>query len=287
MPPIKTIFITGATGFIGTGVTKELIAHGYQITGLARSDKSAKKLIELGGQPLQGTIEDIEILKKGAREADAVIHLGFIHKWDEFDRSLRIDRAAITAMLDELVGTGKTFVYTTGTLRLGSTPGVPSRQENKDFALSYSSKGVRVLATLLSPTVHGPGDPNFVPVWVGLAKKNGVANYIEGDHVWPAVNVYDTASLYRLILENGIAGQAYVAAAENVEIKDIAAAIAKTLDIPLKSVSSEEAQTVFGPLFAKALVVGKVEEAKETRALGWKPTHTTLVEDLSGPIYFS
>ncbi|QPG76597.1 hypothetical protein FOA43_003989 [Brettanomyces nanus] len=293
----RSIFVTGATGLVGRHTVDLLLKEGYHVTGLARSDASEKALKDKGCEVIRGDLEDIEALKKGASESDGVIHLAFIHKFEEFEKCALIDRAASAAMLSVLEGTDKPFINVTGTLALTEESGKPTdedspyvehpgfgfRSETERQVLAYASKGVRVMSVRFAPTVHGKDDHGFIPILSGIAQKLGYSFYIgEGKSVWPAVNVDDTALLLLLVLKKGKAGKIYHSVDESgVSWKVIAEAIGKKHNLPAKSITFEEGQKVLG-FFAGVIAFGEPSSSEKTqKELGWKPTHATLVEDIA------
>lgn len=285
MASIKTVFITGATGFVGSKVTEELIKHGYQVTGLARSQESADKLTKAGAKHVNGTLTDLEIVAKTATEHDATIHLGFIHDFANFQDSVLKDRAVVEAIVKALEGTNKTFIGTGGTLTnhppLSQIPSATSRVGTAEFALEYVNKGVRVINVKLPPSVHDLGDHGFVPFLIKIAESKGASKYPkDGTNVWPAVNRNDVAVLYRLLLEKAKSGTNINAVGEGaVPTKQIAEAIGKKYNLPVESVPEAEISEWFGFL-GTFFANGGAEDPSEAESYGWKPVHIGLVEDI-------
>lgn len=290
------VFVTGASGFIGSAVIRELLNAGHEIIALARSDASRSKLEKYGPKVkvFQGNLEDLDSLKQAAIESDGIIHLGFIHDWNNFEECCQIDRKATEAMCGVLEGTNRPFIYTSGTLILpkgklafeddGRDPHFPStRAITEQVALAYKDKGVRVMAIRPSPTVHGEGDMGFIPSLIKIAKEKGVSGYIgEGQNVWPAVHRLDIAILYRLALEKGAAGAAFHGASEQgVKTKDIALAIGKILNVPIVSIDFEKAQEHFGFLGLLFGLDNPTSSEKTRKELGWKPKNKGLIEEIS------
>lgn len=294
------VFVTGATGFIGSAIVQELISAGHQVLGLARSDASAQSLSAIGVDVHRGTLEEPESLRSAAAAADGVIHTAFIHDFSQYQANAEIDRKAIAAITDALEGTNKPFVSTSGTLVL--TPGKTGKED--DVALPGSPAGPRAAAEVimteaagrgvrssivrLPPSVHGNGDHGFVHALIAIAREKGVAAYIgDGGNRWPAVHRLDVARLFRLALENGTAGARYHGVAdEGIAIRDIAAVIGRHLNLPVVSKSAEEAAAHFGWL-ATALGLDCPASAAQTQEqLGWKPTQPGLIEDLDQPHYY-
>ncbi|SCU84574.1 LANO_0C01750g1_1 [Lachancea nothofagi CBS 11611] len=290
------VFVTGATGFIGTSLVRELLNRNHTVVALARSAESEKKIIALGQniQILRGSLKDLDVLRKGASEADCVAHLGFIRNYKNFAESCYIDREATLAMLDSLKGSHKGFIYSNGTLvlergKLGKETDIkkPSgvaaiRAETEDPALIYREKGVRVSIVRLASIVHGKGDNAFVPALIDIAKKSGISGYIEvGQNALPAVARDDAARLYQLVVEKGRAGGIYHGVAEQaVKTYDIAKAIGELLDVPLVSIDSAKAQGHFDILadFFSANI--PVSSGITRSELNWEPKEPELVDDI-------
>lgn len=287
------IFVTGAAGFIGRAVTQELIQNGHTVLGLARNEKNAEIIRSLGGEPHQGDLEDVESLRSGARAADAVIHLGFIHDFTKFDHSLSVDRASIQAMAEELVG--KPFIISGGTAGLPagsvSTEDTEPEIDNHLGARNHSSalllklsKEIGVLGAVvrLAPTVHGKEDQGFMTMMGELSKKAGGSYYVDdGSNEWPAIHRLDAAVLLRLAVEKAApGGVTYIAAAENVPSKDFMTAIGKKLKIPVAGKSQAEVDQALGFF---GLLLGRhnpVSNEKTRKELGWAPTQIGLIADL-------
>ena len=227
------VFVTGATGYIGSAVVRELINAGHKVVGLTRSDNGAAELKKAGAAVHRGALDDLDSLHSGAAAADGVIHLAFNHNGDfsDFDGSLTIDLRAVKAMGAALEGSGKPFVIT------NHMNGAAS--ENAAFALA----GVRSSVVSLAPSVHGEGDKGFVPRLINIARTKGVSAYVgDGSNRWPAVHRLDAAHLYRLALEKAPAGSRLNGRAEEgVPFSDIAGVIGKHLNLPVVSISREEA----------------------------------------------
>ncbi|HEX7664912.1 MAG TPA: SDR family oxidoreductase, partial [Polyangiaceae bacterium] len=231
------VFVTGATGFIGSAVVAELISAGHQVLGLSRSDGGANTLEAAGAKVHRGNLEDLDSLRSGAAESDGVVHCGFIHDFSDMTRNFGVDVAAIHAMGKVLEGTNKPLISTSGVLGLAQgraateddPPSDHFPRKSEQTALEYASKGVRAMCVRCSPSVHGDGDHGFVPMLIDGAKKAGYAAFVgDGKNRWPGVHRLDTAVLYRLALEKGAAGAAYHAVAEEgVPVKSIADVIAK------------------------------------------------------------
>ncbi|MFT8316736.1 MAG: SDR family oxidoreductase [Sporolactobacillus sp.] len=274
------VFVTGATGYIGSAVVNELINAGHQVIGLARSDSSVERLKKVGATVQHGALDDLESLRSGAASADGVIHLAFIHDFSNFSSSLKIDRRAVETIGAALEGSGKPLIIT------NHASGEASEQAL--FALN----GVRTALVSLAPTVHGEGDKGFVSILINIAREKGFSAYIDdGSNRWPAVHRLDAANLYRLTLEKAPAGsQIYGRADEGVPFREIASVIGQSLNLPVVSISREEADAHFGFLGALAALdipSAIPEPSTPTRELlGWKPVHPSLIADLEQGHYF-
>jgi len=294
------VFLTGATGFVGSGIVPELIAAGHQVIGLARSDAGAKSLAAAGAHVHRGDLEDLDSLRSGAAASDGVIHAGFIHDFTRFKEVCETDRRAIDALASALAGSERPLLVTSGTAlvspgRLATEEMVPAsgptaipRIASEEAAIAAAARGVRVSLVRLSPSVHGDGDHGFVPTLIRIAREKGVSAYVgDGLNRWTAVHRLDTARLYRLAVEKGAAGARYHGVAEEgIAFRDIAEAIGRGLNIPVVSKSREEAADHFG-WFAHFASLDCPASSKLTQErLGWRPTQLTLIEDLERGTYF-
>ncbi len=292
------IFVTGATGFVGSAVAQELINAGHQVLGLARSDAAAKSLIAAGAKVHRGDLEDLDSLRSGAAVSDGVIHIGFIHDFSRFKAVCEIDEHAIEALGSALAGSDRPLIVTSGTALV--TPGRLATEENaapkptthprasEEAATSVTTRGARVSVVRLSPSVHGDGDHGFVPILINVAREKGVSAYIgEGLNRWTAVHRLDAGHLYRLAVEKGSAGARYHGVAEEgIAFRDIAEVIGKQLDVPVVSKSPEEAADHFG-WFAHFAGIDCPASSKLTQErLGWRPVRPTLLTDLERGSYF-
>ncbi len=297
------IFVTGGSGQTGPAIVSELIAHGHAVTGLARSDKSSARLRELGAEVMPGSLDNLEVLARGAREAEGVIHMAFGGDFANPASMTERDCAAINAMGQVLVGSGKPLVLTSGTLvmptgRVATEQDEPDPQSlgtlripGEEACLGFAAQGVRAIVLRLAPTVHGPGDYGFIPFLISTARRTRVSGFIaEGANRWPAVHRQDAATLYRLAVEKAPAGSRLHGTGESaITFETIAHLVGRTLGVPVVSISTEKAVAHFqNPFFAKAFAVDSPVSSAYTRELlGWHPRHPTLLQDLETGDYFS
>ena len=292
------VFVTGASGHIGSLVVAELLGAGHRVTGLARSGASAEALRAAGAGVRQGRLEDLDVLAAGASDADGVIHLAFIHDFTDYQAAAETDLRAVEAMGSALAGSNKPFVNTSGTamLAFGGTGALGTEDSAVDpsgprvaselATVSLADRGVRSAVIRLAPTVHGPTDHHgFVPRLVANAR--GRSLYIgDGSNRWPAVHNLDAAHLYRLALESAPAGtRLHGVAEQGIAFRDIAAGIADQLDVPLRSVTPEQALDELGFVGAIAALDNPTSSDRTRTLLGWEPTHPTLLEDLKAGLY--
>jgi nucleoside-diphosphate-sugar epimerase len=292
------VFVTGAAGFIGTATTRELIAHGHEVLGLARSDANADALQKMGAKVHRGSLEDLDSLRKGAKDTDGTIHLAFIHDFSKFMENGQVDKRAIEAMGDVLEGTNKPFIVTSGTglLAPGGISTEDIRPEANSFTprvseqvgLAFASRGVRAMAIRL-PQVHGgDGAAGLITYLLDLALQAGAVAYVgDGSARWPSAHRLDVARLYRLALEKGTANGIYNAVAEEgVPMLQIAEVLGRALKLPVISIKAEEAAKYYGPLAMFAGLDIPASSAKTQAELGWKPTEIGLIADIGQPDYF-
>ena len=289
------VFVTGATGFIGSAVISELIGAGHQVLGLARSDEGARRLTAAGADVHRGSLEDLDGLRSGTAAADGVIHLAFIHDFSQYLEAAAADQRAIEAMGSVLAGSNRPLVVTSGLA--GFAPGRAATEEDvpahfarvsEQAALALVPQGVRAMVVRLAASVHDAGDRGFVPYLIGLARQKGEAAYIgEGLNRWPAVHRRDAARLFRLALEQGVAGARYHGAAdEGIALRDLAAVIGRHLQVPVVSKPAEAAEAHFDWMARFAGLDMAASSALTQQWLGWHPTHPGLLADLEHGDYF-
>ena len=290
------VFVTGASGFIGSAVVSELIAAGHEVLGLARSDLSAHAVEAAGAQVHRGDLDNPESLRAGAASADGVIHLAFNHDFTNYAGAAETDRRAIDALGEALAGSDRPFVVTSGLagFALGRTmteddaadPNSPRASEQA--ALAFTSRGVRVSVLRLPPSVHGEGDHGFVPRLIDIARQKGVSGYPgDGSNRWPAVHRFDAARLFRLALESAPAGaRLHAIGDEGVPVREIAGAIGRNLGLPVTSIASEAAADHFGWLGVFFSLDLPASSTVTRELLGWRPTRLGLLEDLEQGGYF-
>ncbi|MDG6100937.1 SDR family oxidoreductase [Dactylosporangium aurantiacum] len=288
------VFVTGASGWIGSAVLPELIAAGHQVVGLARTDASAAAVTAAGAEVLRGSLDDLDSLRTGAEHADAVVHLAFKHDFTDYAGAGRTERAAVTTMCDVLEG--KAFLFASGVALL--TPGRVATELDEhpmrgpdaprggaeELASQYTNRGVRTVSLRFAPTVHGAGDHGFIAELVRIARERGVSGFVgDGANRWPAVHRADAAALVRLALDHAPAGAAvHAVAEEGVPAREIAAAIGHGLGVPVAAAPVDDFGWI-GRLFAADIPASSALTRKE---LGWTPTRPTLLEDLAAGHYF-
>jgi nucleoside-diphosphate-sugar epimerase len=291
------IFVTGASGWIGSAIVPELISAGHQVVGLARSDASAKAVAGLGAEVLRGDLDDAGVLRAGALGSDGVIHLAFVVP-SMSEAATRTDARAIETFAASLAGSGKPMLISGATL---VTPGRPATERdeliaagpvaariaNMRAALAATERGVRSGLVMLPRSVHGQGERHgFIPQLIAAARAKGVSGYIgDGASRWPAVHVKDAASLYRLAVEQAPAGAVLNAVGdEGVPVREIAEAIGRHLNLPARSLPAEEFGGLLVPLLSRDM---PASSAITQELLGWKPTRPGLIEDIEQGHYFT
>jgi nucleoside-diphosphate-sugar epimerase len=293
------VFVTGATGWVGSAVTEELRAAGHSVLGLARSDAGAAALASAGVAVHRGSLEDPDSLVAGAAAADAVIHTAFNHDFTRFAENGAAERRALEALGSTLAGTGKTLIVTSGVGLIA--PGrlvteddvrdpnaVPFPRDPETVSAAVAARGVRVSVIRLAPSVHGKGDHGFVPTVIGLARKHGVSAYVgEGNNRWPGVHRRDAARLYRLALERSAEHAVYHAVAdEGLPFRDIAGIIGRRLNMPVVSLSGDDVAAHFEWFEHFAQMDANASSTKTRQSLAWHPSEPTLLEDLDSEAYF-
>jgi len=290
------VFVTGAAGFIGQATVKELLAHGHSVIGLARNDANASIITAAGGTPLKGDLKDIESLRRGAEASDGVVHLAFIHDFNDMVNSCAADRAAIEAMMEALAGTGKPFVLASGTLMCPKgvlatedsepergNPPFSDRAMSADLVYKLSKeKGVRGSVIRFAPTVHAEGNGGLTRRLIDIYReKGGPVVYVgDGSPRWPACHRDDAAALVRLALERGKAGSTFHAVAEEgVSMKDTMGMVGKKMKLPVESQSVQDAVPALA-MFAYLLALDNPTSSEKTKKeLGWHPTRAGLITD--------
>ncbi|MBR7835363.1 SDR family oxidoreductase [Actinospica durhamensis] len=280
------VFVTGASGFIGSALVVELLGAGHEVCGLARSDAAAEALTGLGAEVLHGTVEDVELLRTGAAESAGVVHLAFNHDMSQHEAAARAELGAVRAFGEVLAGSGRPLVVASGG-PMGSErdlrpPSTSPRVAGATAALALAERGVRSSLVRLAPMVHDRGRCSTVETLARIARESGFSGYVEqGANRWPAVHRRDAARLFRLALESAAPGSVlHAVAEEGVPIRHVAEAIGTRLDLPVESVSAEDAVEHFGFL-GRLLGLDLPATSEITRAaLGWAPSEPGLLADL-------
>ena len=290
------VFVTGASGFIGSAVVSELVSAGHDVLGLARSDASARAVEGAGAQVHRGDLDNLESLRAGAESADGVIHLAFNHDFTDYTGAAETDRRAIDTLGEVLIGSDRPFVVTSGlagfalgrTMTEDDAADPDSPRGSEQAALAFTSRGVRVSVLRLPPSVHGEGDHGFVPPLIDIARVEGVAAYPgDGFNRWPAVHRFDAARLFRLALESAPAGaRLHAIGDEGIPVRDIAGAIGRHLGLPVTAISPEKAVDHFGWLGAFFSLDVPASSTLTRELLGWRPAHPGLRDDLEQGHYF-
>jgi nucleoside-diphosphate-sugar epimerase len=305
------VFVTGASGWIGSAVVPELLGAGHQVLGLARSDAAATTLLAAGAQAHRGDLTDLEALRSGAAMSDGVIHLAFRHDIafsGDFQGAADSDRRAIETFGEALAGSDRPFVIASGTLGLapgrvaterdGHGPdsalaavggGPATRLANAEMTLSFASSGVRSSVLRLPPTCHGDGDNGFMATLVGIARVKGISGYIgDGTNRWPAAHRLDAAHLFCLAMEKAPAGSTlHAVAEEGVRIREIAEVIGRHLNLPVAAIDPDDAAGHFGFLAGFLGLDSPASSALTRDLLGWQPVHAALIPDLEEGHYFN
>ena len=293
------VFVTGASGWIGSATVAELLGAGHEVVGLARSDASAAALEAKGATVLRGDLDDLDALRRGAADADAVAHLANKHDWANPAESNRAERAAVETLAEALAGSDRPFVLASGVAGLAQgRPGTeadPSpavgpdspRGGSENLALDYVDRGVRTISARFAPTVHGTGDHGFIAYITAAARRHGVSAYVgDGSTAWSAVHRSDAARLVRLGLEQAPAGSRLHAVAEEaIPTREIAEAIGEALGVPVTSVAPEDAVEHFGFIGRFFALDMSAASTRTRELLGWTPTGPTLLEDIKDGAY--
>ncbi len=289
------VFVTGASGWIGSAVIPELLAQGHEVLGLARSDAAAENIASSGAEVLRGDVQDIEVLRSGAEQADGVAHLAFRHDiaWTgRFEEAAASDRRAIEVFGEVLAGTGRALAIASGVA--GLKPGgiaterdnpndqVSPRAASERVALALAERGVRSMSVRFAPTVHGAGDHGFIARIIDSDRTHGAAGYVgDGENRWPAVHRGDAARLVRLGIEHAPAGSVlHAVAEEGVAMRDVAEAISRRFELPASTISPEEVGARFGFIGQFVGLDMPASSAITRELLGWEPAGPTLVEDI-------
>ena len=292
------VFVTGATGWVGSAVVEELRGAGHTVLGLARSEAAEAALTAAGVAVHRGSLEDPDSLVGGAAEADAVIHTAFNHDFSRFAENGAAERRALEALGSALAGSGKTLIVTSGVGLIAPgrviteddvrDPNAPFPRDPETVAAAAAARGAHVSVIRLAPSVHGPGDHGFVPIVIGLARERGVSAYAgDGSNRWPGVHRRDAARLYRLALERGAEHAVYHAAAEEgVPFRDIAGVIGRRLNVPVVSVSGDDVAKHFGWFAHFAQIDAPASSARTRQLLAWHPSEPSLLVDLDSAAYF-
>lgn len=295
------VFVTGATGFVGSAVVQELLSNGHSVLGLARSESGAAALVAMGAEVHRGDLEDLPSLRAGAAQADGVIHTGFNHDFSKFAASCAHDRLVIQALGEALAGSNRPLIVTSGigVLILDgallteatdpiSGPKAHPRVATEQAVAELVASGINASVMRLPPSVHGDGDHGFVPMLIAMARQKGLSVYAgAGDNLWPAVHRLDAARLYRLALEKAVPARYHAVAEQGVPFREIAEVIGRRLGVPTVSKTPEEAAAHFG-WFAHFAAMNVPASSDWTKAqLGWQPTGPALISDIDRLAYFA
>lgn len=291
------VFVTGATGFVGSAIVQELLQAGHQVTGLVRSEEAARALIAYGAQAHRGDMENPESLRSAAASSDAVIHTAFKHDFANYGAVSELDRRAIETLGEALAGSRRPLLVTSGSLIVvpkgplateedGISPDFPRKSE--EAALALAERDIAASIVRLPPSVHGKGDHGFIPRIISIAREKGVSAYIEdGLNRWPAVHRLDAARLYRLAIEKGLEGIRYHGIADQgIPFREIAEVVGRRLNLPVVRVPKEEAAAHFGWMAPFIAMDGPASSAQTQELLGWEPREIGLTADLDQPHYF-
>ncbi|MGV9803037.1 SDR family oxidoreductase [Mycobacterium sp. NPDC003449] len=288
------VFVTGASGFVGSAVVPELIAAGHQVTGLARSDASARALTAAGADVHRGDLTDLDSLRAGAAAADGVVHLAFVHDFTDYVAAGETDKRAIETLGGALAGTDRPLVVTSGLAGFpdateDDAPPPGALRQSELAAQALVSNGVRVSVVRLPPSVHGAGDKGFVPRLISIAQEKGVAAYPgEGSNRWSAVHRLDAARLFRLALEQAPAGARVQAIGDDgIAVRTLAEAIGRGLGLPTASIPADDAFSHFGWIGTFFSMEASATSTLTRQRFGWQPTRPGLLDDLAEAHYFT
>jgi nucleoside-diphosphate-sugar epimerase len=292
--PGMRIFVTGASGFVGSAVVAELLRAGHHVIGLARSEASAAAVQAAGAEVQRGDLTDVDILRRTAAAADGVIHLGFIHDFANFAKSAETDRVAIQTLAGALAGSDRPLVVTSGTLGVGAPGALGTEDQPGDASRRFSeaaieaAPGVHGVIVRLSPTVHGDGDHGFVPQLIRIARDKQIAGYPgDGSNRWSAVHRLDAAVLYRLAIEKAPAGaRLHGVGEDSITSRQIAEAIGGKLGVPVQAIPAERVGEHFGWIGAFFSIDKPASNTRTRELVGWTPTHRGLLDDLAHGTYF-
>lgn len=294
------IFVTGATGFIGSAIVQELTDGGHQVLGLARSEASAAKLSSVGVDAHRGSLEDLDSLRSGAIASDGVIHTAFIHDFSTYQENAKIDQCALEAMANALEGSNKPLVATSGTTVLA--PGRKGTEEDSpapdspgyiraasEVFLAAADRGIRTSVVRFPPSVHGAGDRAFIPALIDIARRTGVSAFVgDGTNRWPAVHRLDAARLFRLAVEKALPGShLHGVAEEGIPMRQIAETIGEGLGVPVRSITTDAAEAQFGWLALFVAIDNPTSSAITRNSMGWQPQEADLLSDIQNSGYFS
>ncbi|MFF3375045.1 SDR family oxidoreductase [Streptomyces sp. NPDC002680] len=294
------VFVTGASGFVGSAVVRELLGAGHEVVGMARSDESAASLKEAGAEVHRGDLDDLDSLRAGAAASEGVIHTAYVHDFRDMAEAARTDLRAVETMGEALVGSGRPLLICSGTafspgvLATEDDPGDPSRSHmyrlaSETAVMRLAERGVRASVVRLPPSTHGKGEYGFVPRLIDIARAKGVSAYPgDGTNRWAAAHRFDVARLFRLALESAPPGtRLHAVAEEGVPVREIAEAIGRGLGVPVKSIPTEETQDHFGWLGNFFALDLPASSAVTREGLGWEPVETGLLADLGAGYYFA
>lgn len=290
------VFITGASGFVGSAIVKELIDAGHKVLGLARSDKAAASVAALGAEVHRGDMDDLNSLRRGTAAVDGVIHTAFNHDFSKFKENCENDRQAIEALGTALEGSDRPLLVTSGVALLASgraateddAPEPHFPRVSEAAAIALAERGVRASTVRLPPSTHGHGDHGFVPTLIGIAREKGVSAFVgDGANRWPGVHRLDAARLFRLVVEQAQAGSRWHGVGdEGVPFRDIAEVIGRQLNLPATGIAVEQVQDHFGFLAPFAALDDATSSELTQKILDWHPMEKGLLADLDGGHYF-